>query len=183
MHDGFRERRIHRTGKASRRQSHTGTTRIAARGMFLDGPSTAGGMALRFALIACFLSVTHHVPALWFAAAASLFNLLWSMRGGAVAAEPEAAVFQPLSRSRISPSLERARAVVETGSAAEAHLVQLGDKQVLWSADGRGFLMYARQGSRLVSLFDPVGPEECWRELVTAFIELSRTRGLKPVFY
>lgn len=77
----------------------------------------------------------------------------------------------------------RASAVARRGRAADALLVSLGDKSLLWSADGTGFLMYARQGGKLIALFDPVGPDENWNELASSFRRLARRRNCIPVFY
>lgn len=90
-----------------------------------------------------------------------------------------------LSRQKPLSGTEMARAVsvANDGTAADAQLVRLGDKQILWSADGKSFLMYARQGGKLIALFDPVGPSANWNELTSAFRSLARRRNCIPVFY
>lgn len=94
-------------------------------------------------------------------------------------------LIQTLSRRKPICDAEMARAitVANNGAAADAHLVRLGDKQILWSADGQSFLMYARQGGKLIALFDPVGPSGNWNELARAFRSLARRRNCIPVFY
>lgn len=90
-----------------------------------------------------------------------------------------------LSRQKPVSDADMARAVsvANGGTAADAQLVKLGDKQILWSADGQSFLMYARQGGKLIALFDPVGPSGNWNELARAFRSLARRRNCIPVFY
>lgn len=94
----------------------------------------------------------------------------------------------------LMPSLEReapvcrheiaqATAVADRGAAADAKLVALGDKRLLWSDDRESYLMYARQGGKLVALFDPVGPSGNWDELARKFRTLARRRSCIPVFY
>jgi phosphatidylglycerol lysyltransferase len=66
---------------------------------------------------------------------------------------------------------------------ASAGLVRLGDKRILFSDCGQGFIMYARQGRSLVALFDPVGPKQLWAPLVEKFIAEARRSRSRPVFY
>ncbi len=138
----------------------------------------------RFLLIAAFLSVDHHPDAVWIALLAVALNLIWASRfEGLVWEKGNAARWQGRAETGLPYPLERTREIIRHSDAAEAHLVGLGDKQVLWSADGRAFLMYARQGSRLIALFDPVGPDDCWTGLIEGFVALARRQRLKPVFY
>lgn len=82
-----------------------------------------------------------------------------------------------------SDDLARAIALLPAQANASAGLVRLGDKRILFSDCGQGFIMYARQGRSLVALFDPVGPKHLWAPLVEKFIaEARRSRG-RPVFY
>lgn len=79
--------------------------------------------------------------------------------------------------------IERAVAIVEAQPAAGANLVRMGDKRLLFSEDGRGFVMYGRQGRSWIALFDPVGPPDVWPELVWGFVEAARQAGARAVFY
>lgn len=81
------------------------------------------------------------------------------------------------------PDIERASLVADAGLAADAKLVRLGDKQILWSGDGESYLMYARQGGKLIALFDPVGPDDNWSELALSFRAMARRKSCIPVFY
>lgn len=79
--------------------------------------------------------------------------------------------------------VERARRIAAAQPRVDAGLVAMGDKQLLFSADGRAFLMYGRQGRSWVALADPVGPRECWPELVWRFVEQAGQAGGRAVFY
>lgn len=80
-------------------------------------------------------------------------------------------------------ALARAAAIVDAQSAADADLVRMGDKSLLFSEDGSAFIMYARQGRSWIALFDPVGPREAWPGLVWGFVEAAHAEGGRPVFY
>lgn len=142
----------------------------------------------RFALITAFLAVDHHQNAIWIGLCAVALNLVWAWRFEGIRPSRQtcdALVSHQDVRTDTPPTfeLERALTVIRHTNAAEANLVSLGDKDVLWSRDGHAFLMYARQGSRLIALFDPVGPREYWRELMDGFMGLARECRCKPVFY
>lgn len=79
--------------------------------------------------------------------------------------------------------LARATAIVARQPDAAAGLVRLGDKSLLFSECGEGFIMYARQNNALVALFDPVAPQYLWAPLALRFMEEARSRGCRPVFY
>ncbi|MFN7124696.1 MAG: phosphatidylglycerol lysyltransferase domain-containing protein [Allorhizobium sp.] len=79
--------------------------------------------------------------------------------------------------------LARATALLPHQENASAGLVRLGDKRILFSDCGQGFIMYARQGRSLVALFDPVGPRHLWAPLVEKFIAEARRTRSRPVFY
>ncbi len=80
-------------------------------------------------------------------------------------------------------SLSRALTLLPHQPDASAGLVRLGDKRVLFSDCGQGFIMYARQGRSLVALFDPVGPRHLWGHLVDKFIAEARKSRSRAVFY
>lgn len=79
--------------------------------------------------------------------------------------------------------IDRAIALLDSQPNASAGLVRLGDKNVMFSDCGDAFIMYARQGRSLVALFDPVGPQELWPDLLVKFISLARQQRCRPVFY
>jgi phosphatidylglycerol lysyltransferase len=76
-----------------------------------------------------------------------------------------------------------AASIIAAGSVAEAHLVGLGDKKLVFNDAGTAFIMYAQQGRRLVALFDPVGPQDTWPEMLDKFVRLAASKGAIPVFY
>lgn len=79
--------------------------------------------------------------------------------------------------------LEAAVAIVEGQPVADANLVRMGDKSLLFSEDRKTFLMYGKRGRSWIALFDAVGAPENWHELVWRFVELARTHGGRAVFY
>ncbi|KQT69617.1 MULTISPECIES: bifunctional lysylphosphatidylglycerol flippase/synthetase MprF [unclassified Aureimonas] len=79
--------------------------------------------------------------------------------------------------------LERATAIVAAQDEADGNLVRMGDKSLLFSEDGRAFVMYGRKNRSMIALFDPIGPREAWPELVWRFIEMARGAGCRAVFY
>jgi phosphatidylglycerol lysyltransferase len=79
--------------------------------------------------------------------------------------------------------LARAEALVVRSSDTSANLALLGDKALLFSESGRGFLMYAVEGRSWVALGDPVGTPEHRSELVWRFREMCDRHDGWPVFY
>ena len=62
-------------------------------------------------------------------------------------------------------------------------LALMGDKSFLFSRSGNSFLMYAKRGRSWVALFDPVGPQQEWLELVWRFVELADAHDGRAAFY
>lgn len=79
--------------------------------------------------------------------------------------------------------IARAAAIVDAQDKPDGNLVRMGDKSLLFSADGRAFLMYARQSRSWIALFDPVGHKEAFPELIWRFVEMARQHGGRAVFY
>lgn len=79
--------------------------------------------------------------------------------------------------------LSEARAIAAAQDRTEATLVAMGDKYLLFSEDRRAFIMYGRHGRSWVALFDPIGPRECWPDLIWGFVEMARRAGGRPAFY
>ncbi|WP_238180376.1 bifunctional lysylphosphatidylglycerol flippase/synthetase MprF [Methylobacterium haplocladii] len=73
--------------------------------------------------------------------------------------------------------------IVGASTNASAAMALLGDKEFLTSAEGVGFVMYARAGRSLVALGDPVGPTRLQADLAWAFRELADRAAARPVFY
>jgi phosphatidylglycerol lysyltransferase len=79
--------------------------------------------------------------------------------------------------------LESLAPIVREASSATANLVLLGDKSVLRSESGKGFIMYGVAGRSWVSMGDPIGPAAEQRELAWTFRELADQYGGWTVFY
>lgn len=92
---------------------------------------------------------------------------------------PRSAVPGPPTPSDLAAAV----AIVDRQPSAEANLVRMGDKHLLFSADRQGFIMYGRRGSSRIALFDPVGPHALWPELVCSFVEMARRSGGRAAFY
>ncbi|WP_160011335.1 bifunctional lysylphosphatidylglycerol flippase/synthetase MprF [Rhizobium sp. 18055] len=80
-------------------------------------------------------------------------------------------------------ALARAVDIVERQRYADANLVRMGDKSVMFSEKGDAFIMYGRQGRSWIALFDPVGDRSAMPELVWRFVETARAAGCRAVFY
>ena len=79
--------------------------------------------------------------------------------------------------------LERARIVISRSRSPEANLALLGDKTLLFSDNGKAFVMYGVEGRSWIALGDPIGAESEWPELVWQFRELCDRHDAWPVFY
>lgn len=79
--------------------------------------------------------------------------------------------------------LERVRALASTSPETVANLALLGDKALMFSERGDGFLMYGVEGRSWVALGDPVGPPATRTELAWRFREEADRHGAWPVFY
>ncbi|ACP24719.1 lysyl-tRNA synthetase 2 [Sinorhizobium fredii NGR234] len=79
--------------------------------------------------------------------------------------------------------MERAIAIVAAQDMSDANLVRMGDKSIMFAADGRAFIMYGRRARSWIALFDPVGPVDAWPDLIWQFIETARSNGCRAVFY
>ncbi len=79
--------------------------------------------------------------------------------------------------------LEQLRPLLAQAHDTQACLAMTGDKAILRSDDGNGFVMMQRYGGSLVSMGDPVGPPDTARMLIWKFREEADRLGLRPVFY
>ncbi|TCU15691.1 bifunctional lysylphosphatidylglycerol flippase/synthetase MprF [Rhizobium sullae] len=80
-------------------------------------------------------------------------------------------------------ALRRAVEIVRTQNDADANLVRMGDKSIMFSEEGDAFIMYGRQGRSWIALFDPIGAKHATPELVWHFVEAARAAGCRAVFY
>ncbi|MDR6756805.1 phosphatidylglycerol lysyltransferase [Mycoplana sp. BE70] len=79
--------------------------------------------------------------------------------------------------------IARAIDIVARQGVADANLVRMGDKSILFSQSGNAFIMYGIQGRSWIALTDPVGAKEDFDELVWQFVETARTGGGRAAFY
>jgi phosphatidylglycerol lysyltransferase len=91
-------------------------------------------------------------------------------------AKPEPAAPEP-------DDLERAAAILLASGNSAANLALLGDKALLFSDNGKAFLMYGIEGSSWIAMGDPVGPKAERQELAWRFRELADQHGARAVFY
>ena len=89
----------------------------------------------------------------------------------------------PKPRPAAREELNRAEAIVAAAPRTMANLALLGDKELLFSESGESFLMYGIEGRSWITLGDPVGREEEYRELVWRFREMTDRYDDWPVFY
>ncbi|GAC1515562.1 MAG: hypothetical protein NVS1B4_06540 [Gemmatimonadaceae bacterium] len=93
---------------------------------------------------------------------------------------------RPARAERVEPTADDlgcARAAAVQSPRASAHLVALGDKQILFNAERTGFIMYGIAGRSWVSMGDPVASAEDAPALTAAFLALCDSHGGWPVFY
>jgi phosphatidylglycerol lysyltransferase len=79
--------------------------------------------------------------------------------------------------------LQKAIAIVASGSNSDANLVRMADKHVMFSDSGRTFIMYGIQGRSWISLGDPVGDPTETAEMIWRFVERAREAGGRAVLY
>lgn len=92
---------------------------------------------------------------------------------------PVARRTDPAQQDDIAAAVE----IVQQQDQADANLVRMGDKHLLFSESRRAFLMYGIQGRSWIALLDPIGDEADHQELVWSFIEMARAHGGRPAFY
>ena len=87
-------------------------------------------------------------------------------------------------RARPAPEeLQRAIAIVQEQDRADANLVRMGDKALLFSEQGDAFIMYGQRGRSWIALSDPVGPRARQIDLVWRFVELADSCRGRAAFY
>ena len=79
--------------------------------------------------------------------------------------------------------LSRAYDIIQRQPRADAMLALTGDKSLLFSSTGKSFLMYGKRGRTWAALFDPIGPEQEWPELIWRFVEHAHDHGGRACFY
>ncbi|HVN70972.1 MAG TPA: bifunctional lysylphosphatidylglycerol flippase/synthetase MprF [Desulfomonilia bacterium] len=97
-----------------------------------------------------------------------------------------AKILHPLSPRPVTGNrsdLDKSIPVIRDSLEGSANLALLGDKALLFSANGKAFIMYSISGRSWVAMGDPVGPLTEWQELAWQYCELCDRFGGWPVFY
>jgi phosphatidylglycerol lysyltransferase len=79
--------------------------------------------------------------------------------------------------------LERAAAIVHQSPHSDAALALVGDKRLLFSTAGNGFVMYQVRGRSWIAMGDPIGAEATREALAWQFRELCDRQGGRCIFY
>ncbi|MCX8999857.1 bifunctional lysylphosphatidylglycerol flippase/synthetase MprF [Rhizobiaceae bacterium BDR2-2] len=79
--------------------------------------------------------------------------------------------------------IERAVAITMRQDVADANLVRMGDKRLLFSPSGDAYIMYGIHGRSWIALGDPIGAKEEFPELVWQFVSAARAGGGRAAFY
>jgi phosphatidylglycerol lysyltransferase len=93
--------------------------------------------------------------------------------------QPARRVTQPATAAE----LDHAAAVLADIESPTGNLALLGDKSLMFSDSGRGFLMYGIAGRSWVAMGDPVASPEERNELVWRFRDRCDREGARCVFY
>jgi phosphatidylglycerol lysyltransferase len=108
------------------------------------------------------------------------------LAGGALLVFGALRLRNPAPPERRAPGereLARAGELLARQPSTLPYLVYLRDKTLLFSRDGRAFLMYGVQGRSWVVLGDPVGDADAVPMVVRRFVERCDDYGAVPVFY
>ena len=79
--------------------------------------------------------------------------------------------------------IDEAVAIVRKHDVADANLVRMGDKSVMFSPQRDAFIMFSKQGRSWIAFLDPIGEKSVHGELVWQFVEAARAAGCRTVFY
>lgn len=79
--------------------------------------------------------------------------------------------------------LEQVAKIVSRSPHSDATLALLGDKRLLLSSSGDGFVMYQVRGNSWIAMGDPVGPDEVREQLAWQFRELCDQYNGRTIFY
>lgn len=80
-------------------------------------------------------------------------------------------------------ALSRAEAVIAAAESPDAGFALTGDKALIFSGDGRGFVMFGVSGRSWLAYGGPVGPQDAGDDAAFAFVDAARRAGARPVFY
>ncbi|MGO9147510.1 MAG: bifunctional lysylphosphatidylglycerol flippase/synthetase MprF, partial [Desulfomonilia bacterium] len=97
-----------------------------------------------------------------------------------------AKILHPISPRPVTGStgdIEKALPVINASPESYANLALLGDKALLFSENGKAFIMYTISGRSWIAMGDPIGLKSEWQELAWQYCELCDRFGGWPVFY
>ncbi|MDQ8199333.1 bifunctional lysylphosphatidylglycerol flippase/synthetase MprF [Pelagicoccus enzymogenes] len=78
---------------------------------------------------------------------------------------------------------EAVERILATSSVASANLALMGDKRFFFNEQESAFIMFRISGKTWVSMGDPVGDPQAFKELIREFRETAARFGGQPVFY
>jgi phosphatidylglycerol lysyltransferase len=110
---------------------------------------------------------------------ASMLVVLRCRGAGAAVARPA----RPAPASVTPDDLALAASIASRSREAQANLVLLGDKRLLFDEPRSAFVMYQASGRSWIAMGDPVGPRAQQQDLVWRFKELCDHYDAWPVFY
>jgi phosphatidylglycerol lysyltransferase len=94
---------------------------------------------------------------------------------------------RPVRRKSMSPadpgSMDAVSAILSYCPVPHGCLAFSGDKRFVFSDSGKSFLMYGKQGARIVAYGDPIGEPAEFDELCWSFVDLARRDSSKAMFY
>lgn len=79
--------------------------------------------------------------------------------------------------------IDRAIRITMQHDLADANLVRMGDKRLMFSPSGHSFIMFGIQGRSWIALGDPVGERAEFPELIWQFVSAARGGGGRAAFY
>ncbi len=175
---------------AARREFYR-ASRLSSRLFSREWLALVGGLLL--ALILTFVIAHRETPysnALWWQIAQDE-NTPRALRlfGSAMAAALIAGLYfalRPAIRQVSKPVLpddEVLHTIIQSQYDPDAGFVFMRDKEVLMNEARDAFIMYARRGSTLVALGDPIGPRTSAAALIDDFVTLADHENRRPAFY
>lgn len=79
--------------------------------------------------------------------------------------------------------LDRAETVIAAADDANAGFALTGDKALIFSGNGRAFVMFGISGGSWLAFGGPIGPPDAGEDAASDFVEAARSAGARPVFY
>ncbi|MFN3646059.1 MAG: bifunctional lysylphosphatidylglycerol flippase/synthetase MprF [Gemmobacter sp.] len=80
-------------------------------------------------------------------------------------------------------ALDRSASIARASDRPDAGFALTGDKALIFSDDGRAFVMCGVSGRSWIAFGGPVGPADAAGDAAQAFVDAARRAGGRPVFY